>query len=53
VKVCQNFEKPYGIPQISPEKTFFFLENDSVFDENIDEKMFPCMIYLLPDRIWG
>jgi hypothetical protein len=35
---------------VSPEN-HLFVENGSVFDENIDENMFLCVIYLVPDRI--
>jgi hypothetical protein len=34
------FEKPYGIPQISSEN-ILILQKESVFDEDIDENMFP------------
>jgi hypothetical protein len=33
--------------RILPQESF----KKSDFDDNIDECMFPCMIYLLPDRI--
>ncbi len=35
---------------VSPENPLF-IGNGSVFDENIDENMFLCVIYLVPDRI--
>jgi hypothetical protein len=42
--------KSYVNSIFSPEN-HFFIGNGSVFDEYIDENIFLCVIYLVPDRI--